>query len=78
MTAELPKKCGGFSLERKVAVTQNVSLAQTGARAIHLDSANRQRLATTSAIGTDGSSFNVTRTSTPATQPVRRSTARGR
>ena len=54
---------------------QDVSLAQTSARAIHLDSTNHQRLATTSAVGVDGSSFSVTRTSTPDSQPGRRSTA---
>jgi hypothetical protein len=54
---------------------QNVSLAETGAGAIHLDSTNHQSLATTSAVGADGSSFSVTRTSTPDTQPGRRATA---
>src|SRR5579859_422155 len=54
---------------------QNISLAASGARAIQLDSATHQRLASTSAVVADGSSFSVSRTSTPDTQPGRLSTA---
>ncbi len=56
---------------------QTVSLSQAGAQAIALDGGNHQTLATTSAVGADGSSFSVTRTSTPDTQPAGRSAAPG-
>ena len=56
---------------------QTVSLSQAGAQAITLDGANHQALATTSAVGADGSNFSVTRTSTPDTQPAGRSTEPG-
>ena len=57
---------------------QQLNLEQTDASAVELFGANRQPLVTTSAVGSDGASFSVTRTSTPDTQPTGRSTRRPR
>jgi hypothetical protein len=57
---------------------QQVDLSQAGAQPIELDNADQQPLVTTSAIGSDGASFSVTRTSTPDSQPGNRSNGPGR
>jgi hypothetical protein len=54
---------------------QSQNLTQAGARAIDIDSGSGQALVTTSPLGSDGSSFSVTRTATPDTQPAGRTSS---
>jgi hypothetical protein len=56
-----------FSGATAVQNGQTVDLAQTGAQPITMLNATNQALALSSAIGDDGSSFDVVRTSAPAT-----------
>ena len=56
-----------FSAATAVENGQTVDLAQAGARSITMLNAANPALAVPSAIGSDGSSFSVTRTSAPAT-----------
>jgi hypothetical protein len=56
-----------FSSASAIDNGQTVNLSQLGAQAITMLNANDQPLAVPSAIGSDGSSFSVARTSAPAT-----------
>jgi hypothetical protein len=60
---------GSVSLTAATAIVngQRVGLAQAGAQPITMLNASNQPLAVPSSIGSDGSSFTVTRTSAPAT-----------
>jgi hypothetical protein len=55
-----------FSAASAVENGQTVDISQTGAQAITMLNANGQALAVPSAIGSDGSSFSVARTTAPA------------
>jgi hypothetical protein len=59
-----------FSGATAIQNGQTLSLAQAGAQSITMLNANAQPLAVPSAIGSDGSSFSVARTSAPATPPA--------
>jgi hypothetical protein len=60
-----------FSGATAVADGETVGLDQVGARPISLLNSRRQPLAVPSAIGSDGKTFSVERTSAPATSTVR-------
>jgi hypothetical protein len=60
-------KSVSFSSASAIDNGQTVNLSQLGAQAITMLNANDQPLAVPSAIGSDGSSFSVARTSAPAT-----------
>ena len=64
-----------FSNAGAVSGAQNENLSQTGARPIELDDTSGQALLTTGAVGGDGSSFSVTRTSISDNQPTGRRTS---
>jgi hypothetical protein len=66
-----------FSGASAVEGGKQVNLAQADAQPITLADATRQPLVTTSAVGSDGSSFTVTRTATPDTGPNGRTTTSG-
>jgi hypothetical protein len=57
-----------FSGASAIANGQTVNLAQAGAQPITMLNASSQPLAVPSAVGSDGSSFSVARTTAPATQ----------
>jgi hypothetical protein len=58
-----------FSSASAVKDGQTVNLAESGAKPITLIGANQQPLAVPSAVGSDGSSFSVSRTDASATSP---------
>jgi hypothetical protein len=64
-----------FTNATAVANGQTQNLSQLGAQPIELDNSSGQALLTTAAVGSDGTSFSVSRTSTADTQPTGRRTS---